>query len=219
MRPSASAKIARSPSPSNATPIRHRCSRTARASRSGCVEPQSRLMLRPSGDAPISSTSKPSSANSRGATVVVAPLAASIASVAAAQTAPGPAEAGACARCTRRRRSCCRSAPRRTPGTAQSVARDDRLDLALERFGELLALAREDLDAVVLERIVRRRDHDAGVERHRRRDVRDRRRRDHAGARHRRALRSRAARQLLARSTRRTRAYRGRRRTGADAPA
>ena len=53
MRPAASAKIARSPSPSNATPMRQPCSRTARDRPSGCVEPQSRLMLRPSG-APLS---------------------------------------------------------------------------------------------------------------------------------------------------------------------
>jgi hypothetical protein len=32
--------------------------------------------------------------------------------------------------------------------------RDDGLDRAFQRFGELLARAREDLDAVVLERIV-----------------------------------------------------------------
>src|SRR5262249_46658788 len=65
---------------------------------------------------------------------------------------------------------------------------DDGLDLALERLGELLAAAREHLDAVVLERIVRRADHEAGVEPHRARDVGRRRRRDHARRRNRRPL-------------------------------
>ena len=50
---SASTKIARSPSPSNATPSRQPFSRTVADSSSGCVDPQSRLMLRPSGDAPM----------------------------------------------------------------------------------------------------------------------------------------------------------------------
>ena len=40
---------------------------------------------------------------------------------------------------------------------------DDRLDLALDPLGELLAAARKHLDAVVLERIVRSGNHDAGV--------------------------------------------------------
>jgi hypothetical protein len=75
--PLASTKIARSPSPSNATPRRAPAARTARASDCGCVDPQSRLMFRPSGDAPTSCTSKPSSENSLGATVVMAPLAVS----------------------------------------------------------------------------------------------------------------------------------------------
>ena len=48
------------------------------ASGSGAVEPQPRLMFRPSGWLPMWLTSKPRSSNSRGATVVVAPLAQSI---------------------------------------------------------------------------------------------------------------------------------------------
>ena len=55
----------------------------------------------------------------------------------------------------RRRRLAVGDVPRRVG--------DDRLDLALDALGELLAAPREHLDAVVLERIVRRRDHDAGV--------------------------------------------------------
>ena len=51
----------------------------ARESCSGCVDPQSRLMFRPSGCALSTCTSNPSSRNSLGATVVVAPFAVSIA--------------------------------------------------------------------------------------------------------------------------------------------
>ena len=63
-------------------------------------------------------------------------------------------------------------------------------------LGELLALAREHLDAVVLERIVRRGDHHAGVVAAGARQVGDRRRRHDAGARHRRAFAARAVREL-----------------------
>src|SRR5437899_349927 len=62
--------MARSPSPSNATPIRWPPWRTKAASFSGCVEPQSRLMFRPFGSFPTSETSKPRSRNSRRATGV-----------------------------------------------------------------------------------------------------------------------------------------------------
>jgi hypothetical protein len=60
---------------------------------------------------------------------------------------------------------------------------DDRLDLPFERLGEFLSLAREDLDPVVLERIVRRGDDQAGIEPHGSRDIGDRRRRNDAGRR------------------------------------
>src|SRR5262245_40654748 len=60
--------------------------------------------------------------------------------------------------------------------------------MLLERFGELLALAREHLDAVVLEWIVRCGDHDARRVLHSRREVRDRWRRDDSRARQRSAL-------------------------------
>ena len=73
---------------------------------------------------------------------------------------------------------------------------DDRLDLALDRLGELLALAGEHLDAVVLVGIVRRGDHDAGVVGPGAREEGDRGRRHHAGAGHRRAFAARAVREL-----------------------
>ena len=52
-----SAKIARSPSPSNATPIRQPFSLTVADMACGWVEPHARLMFLPSGCAPVSSIS------------------------------------------------------------------------------------------------------------------------------------------------------------------
>ena len=72
-------QIARSPSPSKATPRAWWPSTTRRASVSGAVDPQPRLMLRPSGATPMQLTSKPISRNRRGATVAVAPFAQSMA--------------------------------------------------------------------------------------------------------------------------------------------
>ena len=59
---------------------------------------------------------------------------------------------------------------------------DERLDLLLQRVAELEALGGEHLDAVVLERIVRCRDHDARVGVRIDRQIRHARRRDHAEA-------------------------------------
>ena len=88
---------------------------------------------------------------------------------------------------------------------------DDRFDLALDALGELLALAGEHLDAVVLERIVRRRDHHAGVVAVRRasgtRPPASARRRRSSPSRLRPTRRARAR----LRSSRPTRACRGRR--------
>ncbi len=67
-----------SPSPSKATPSASSRSRTSDISACGCVDPHSRLMLRPSGDAPMTSTSNPSASKSSGAMVVVAPCAQSM---------------------------------------------------------------------------------------------------------------------------------------------
>ena len=73
---------------------------------------------------------------------------------------------------------------RHVRGAADLPARvgDDRFHLALERLGELLAAPGEHLDAVVLEWIVRRRDHDSRVEAHLAGDVGDGGCRQHAGA-------------------------------------
>ena len=56
------------------------------------------------------------------------------------------------------------------------AAVEQRLDLLLRRVGQLVARRVEELDAVVLGRVVRRRDDDAEVER----EQRDRGRRQHA---------------------------------------
>ena len=87
---------------------------------------------------------------------------------------------------------------RRRPVARPRRVGDDRFDLAFDALGELLAPAREHLDAVVLERIVRRRDDDAGVVARAPRQIRDRRRRHDAGAgdgrlRRRRRARARAS--------------------------
>ena len=57
---------------------------------------------------------------------------------------------------------------------------NDGFHLALESLGEFLASPGKYLDAVVLERVVRRRNHEAGIEAHVARDVGDRRRGDYA---------------------------------------
>ena len=134
--------------------------------------------------------------NSRGATVVVAPFARVDRDLERGRAAPGRAAPAARARCRRRSTSV-----RSTGGSAAAGDLPARSAMiastcALERLGELLAAAREHLDAVVLERIVRRGDHEPGVEAHRARDVGDRRRRDDAGAGDRRPFRVHAAAEL-----------------------
>ena len=66
-------------------------------------------------------------------------------------------------------------------GNQPAGVRDDRFDVLFERVGELFAAAGEDLDAVVLERIVRGADDEPRVEAERARDVGGRGRGDDAG--------------------------------------
>ena len=158
-----STKIARSPSPSNATPIWQPRSTTVRASCSGCVEPQWRLMLRPSGWLPMTTRLEAQAAEQlrrhrrrRAVRAIDGQL--------EPQRAPALRETRRADDPDTRRRD-------RPAGDRWRVAAlrrattigDDGLDLALDAFGELLAAPGEHLDAVVLERIVRGRDHDAGV--------------------------------------------------------
>ena len=66
----------------------------------------------------------------------------------------------------------------------RQVALDQLLDLALDLVGELEAVRPEQLDAVVVVRVVRGRDHDAEVGAHGAREHGDRRRRHRAGQQH-----------------------------------
>ena len=61
---------------------------------------------------------------------------------------------------------------------------EQRLDLGFDLVAELVAVRPEQLDAVVVERIVRGRDHHAEIGAHRARQHADRRRRDRAGEQH-----------------------------------
>ena len=126
--------------------------------------------------------------NSSGATVVVAPFAQSIAELEAAERRRfgndraqvieiGADEIGVRHRRRRRR-------PRASHDVSATIASTSRST----RSVNFSPLPGEHLDAVVLERIVRRGDHDAGVVAAGARQVGDRRRRHDAGARHRRAL-------------------------------
>src|SRR5918993_113100 len=80
---------------------------------------------------------------------------------------------------------------------APTLVGNDRLDFAFERLGELLAPPGKDLDAVVFERIVRRRYDNPGIEVHLTGHVGHRRCGDDAAARQHAAGRTDAARQLL----------------------
>ena len=143
----------------------------------GAVAPQSRLMLMPSGTSKWVVTLAPLAARMAGATWLAEPFAQSRwtsqrgtdtagqaepmleVAVEVAASVDDAAEAGV-------RRA------------VQLVgAQDERRELVLERVVELLALACEDLEPVVVGRIVRGRDHDARGVAGRGRDVGQRRRR------------------------------------------
>ena len=85
----------------------------------------------------------------------------------------------------------------RALGHRPALIGHQRFDGRFELFGELRARSAEHLDAVVFVGIVRRRDHDAGVEAFGARKIGDRRRRHHAGADHGGAFAGQAARQLV----------------------
>jgi hypothetical protein len=79
---------------------------------------------------------------------------------------------------------------------APRAVRHDRLDFPLDGLRKFFAFARKDLDAVVLERVVGRGDHDTRVVRAGARQECDRRGGHDAGAGHRRAFAARAVREL-----------------------
>ncbi len=156
--PRASANSARSASPSCATPASAPSRTTSAATTSGWSAPQPTLMLSPSG------RSNRSRARRRRA------------GAAGGARAPTPRRSR-----SRPRPTCRRAIPRPRPPGGRGSARarspfsahpaglasparrfgQHRLDLVLELVGQLRAVAREELDAVVLGRVVRRGDHDA----------------------------------------------------------
>ena len=126
-------------------------------------------MLKPSGSLPIAVTCAPSCSNAHGA----GPRTRRSRSRRRCAAPKGRSRSGRrCARgsCPSRRRR-----GRRAAARAWRV--EQRLDLLLRRVDELLTVAVEELDAVVLGRVVRRGDDDAEVER----EQRDGGRRQHAG--------------------------------------
>ena len=126
-------------------------------------------MFAPSGSTPIAVTSAPSCSNARGAISLYAPF---------AQSTPifRPVEIRAEPLDDVLEVAVGRNADAVDLAAARRSGVEQRLDLLLGRVGQLLAVAVEELDAVVLGRIVRGGDHRADVER----EQRDRGRRQHA---------------------------------------
>ena len=140
------------------------CSTTARCSDSGYVEPQSSLMLRPSGSAlQHVDLAHRGSRNARGASSDAAPFAQSSTTCSPASVRPS----SALQRGARRTASTVRaSASKHRRGVADASAagsvRASALELGLDRrlglVGELAAVGADDLHAVVGPRVVARRD-------------------------------------------------------------
>ena len=176
-----------------------RARRPRRPAAPGWVEPHARLMFRPSGEQPSSSTSNPELGEAGAAPGARSRRWRSRSRRAAAPRSRAPGRARA-----RVRRGTDPRGPRPASGGALAVRHRPRpvghlpLDLPLDPLGELLARAREHLDAVVLERVVRGGDDDARVEPPFARQVGDGRRRDDAGARHVAPGRPRPVRELAA---------------------
>ena len=152
----------RSPSPSKARPRSKPSARTTSCRAATWVEPHSWLMLSPSGAVCSSTTSAPDSARARGAARYMAPLAQSTAMRRPERSVgmraddvgdvvlDGPFDDVGAPHLVAAQRD-------------QVVAADVGLDLGLFVVGELDAEVAEDLDAVVGERVVRRRHHHAGI--------------------------------------------------------
>ena len=173
MLPSASANSARSASPSNATPASARCSTTARATVCGCVAPHPALIRSPSGSSWIAITPRPA-----GATPPDPP---GRGSVCAVDDYPEPGQRpgrGGDELDVALHRLIVAAVRPGGRGRARRLAHPG-LDPVLERVGKLVALTGEELDAVVLGRVVRGRDHRPGV-----RAVRDHQMRDGRGGEH-----------------------------------
>ena len=172
---------ARSPSPSNATPSRAVVCGDVRGSRSGWPSTRSRrLMLRPSGVTPMARTSNPSAVKSAGASDGGR-------AVGAVERRGGSREAGRRpenllqmrqVRCASDQAA--RDGRPRPPAPATTDRHTSASTVRSRPPSSFSPRAGEHLDAVVLERVVRRGDHDAGIEAARARQIRDARRRHHA---------------------------------------
>ena len=138
------------------------CSTTAAWSGARWVEPQPSLMLRPSGSAPITTTSAPAARSAIGAASLAAPLAQSTTTFSPVERAVEGARPGGRRTPRPGARRGAPGRPRRRSG-ASHVAAQELLDLRLDGVVELEAAAGEELDAVVGHRVVRGADHHAEV--------------------------------------------------------
>ena len=191
-RPAASENSARSASPSKVMPRSYLPleAATACATCSGCSAPQPALMLRPFGSMWRKSALMPQSAKHQrrdgaGSAVGAIDQHAQLAEVHARNKVSKPlcillAQAGVAGKHLGRRYHVVGCAFRQLFDVGEDVGFDGMFQL----IGELVAVCAEDLDAIVLPGIVRRRNHDAGGELVEARQIRNPRGRDHAGADH-----------------------------------
>ena len=168
--PDASTASIRSPSPSNAIPRSYPPTPTAERSIARSVAPQPALMFVPSGAFASAVTSAPSRSNTPGAIAEYAPLAQSTAIRRPVRSEPKCSTT--CSTYPPVASSASSTVPPPGPGCVE-----ERLDLELVGIGELASRAVEDLDAVVLGRVVRGGDDEPEVLR----QQRDGRRRQDAG--------------------------------------
>ena len=161
-----STAMSRSASPSKARPASAPASTTARRSASGWVAPQRSLMLQPSGWSLMTVTSAPRRSNASGADGAGGAVGAVEHDRQAVEARRPSSDAGEVLDVPRRRRR--RSddgadAPRPTAATGSATSRrsSSASMRLLDVVGQLAAARREQLDAVVGEGVVRRRDHRA----------------------------------------------------------
>ncbi len=174
--PRSSTTMTRSASPSSATPMAAPRFTTSARTFSGWSAPESLLMLMPFGFTPMAVTWAPSSWSTIGATLYAAPCAAST-------TIRTPSSERSCGNVCFKIDDVAGARILEFLGAADGgagVARAEErvvghqaLDLGLHRVGELEAVRPEDLDAVVLIRVVARADDDAGVGAHAHRQIGD----------------------------------------------
>ena len=156
--PFSSTASMRSPSPSNATPRSNAPLTTSSCSAARSVAPQPTLMLEPFGSLPIASTSAPSCSNAPRREAGVRAVRAVDRDAQAGQVRAEALEHVLRDSCRRR---CRRGRSRRRRGAGASSSASISSSAASV---SLRPVAVEELDAVVLGRVVRRRDDDAEIE-------------------------------------------------------